>query len=326
MLARMRNIVGNLLGNARGSSARTGLNVAFDFLKRTPLRDNLKDADNLYLAVVGTAAALRKHPAPIPLTSGLCQQAHFMLDEYRYWSAAIHEAPRFHRKQWEFFFIAQALFERGMLEPGRQGLGFAVGAEPLPALFASRSVTVVASDQDTDSAVASSWTTAEHCSERALLNVRGICEAGAFDRLVGFREIDMRSIPPDLDGRFDFCWSACALEHLGSLDAGIRFIDEAMRVLKPGGIAVHTTEFNLSSNDETLENDNTCIYRRRDIERAVALLGGKGYQVEPIDWSMGGGFIQRLVDLPPYTHDPHIRLQVLGYDCTSFGIIVRKSG
>ena len=53
---------------------------------------------------------------------------------------------RLHRKIWEFCFIAQALDERGMLARGRRGLGFAVGTEPLPAMFASRGCAIVATD------------------------------------------------------------------------------------------------------------------------------------------------------------------------------------
>ena len=51
----------------------------------------------------------------------------------------------------------------------------------------------------------------------------------------------MRDLPDDL-GSFDFIWSSCSFEHLGSLGEGERFVLEALRFLKPGGVAVHTTE------------------------------------------------------------------------------------
>ena len=59
-----------------------------------------------------------------------------------------------HRKMWEWLFIAEALRERGMLAPGRSGLGFGVGQEPLVALFADAGCDVVATDQPHESAVA----------------------------------------------------------------------------------------------------------------------------------------------------------------------------
>jgi hypothetical protein len=146
-----------------------------------------------------------------------------------------------------------------------------------------------------------------------------------FRDLVSFMPVDMNAIPPSLDGRFDFCWSACALEHLGSLEHGLAFIENSMRTLGPGGVAVHTTEFNLSSNDDTFESLTCSFYRRRDIEEVVARLERRGYQVSPIDWNVGEGFAERVVDLPPFGRgEPHIRLRADRYDVTSIGIIITK--
>ena len=92
------------------------------------------DAGALYVGMVGSAEPLAQFPARIPFTSTVCRQVHFSLDQYRYWTKAMRERPLFHRKQWEFVYIAQALFERRMLAPGRRGLAFGVGKEPLPAL------------------------------------------------------------------------------------------------------------------------------------------------------------------------------------------------
>ena len=64
--------------------------------------------------------------------------------------ATTDEDPRdvlLHRKMWEWLFIAEALRERGLLGPGRRGLGFGVGQEPLVALFAAQGCDVVATDQ-----------------------------------------------------------------------------------------------------------------------------------------------------------------------------------
>lgn len=63
------------------------------------------------------------------LLSRPCTQVQFQRAEYAEWCRRIHEAPRLHRKQWEFYFIAQALAERGLLQPGRAGLGFGVGLD-----------------------------------------------------------------------------------------------------------------------------------------------------------------------------------------------------
>src|SRR5512142_3001023 len=107
------------------------------------------------------------------LTSRLCTQAQMQSKEYEEWCARIREAPRLHRKQWEFVYIAQALFERGMLAPGKRGLGFGVGQEPLAALFASYGCEIVATDQDPRDAKSSGWTdTGQYPESLAGLNGR----------------------------------------------------------------------------------------------------------------------------------------------------------
>ncbi|HEY1426202.1 MAG TPA: methyltransferase domain-containing protein, partial [Caulobacteraceae bacterium] len=214
-----------------------------------------------YVALFGDARPLSDEPARVPLRSSLCHQSHFALDQYRAWMKLVREDPRLHRKQWEYFFVAQALHERGVLKPGMRGLGFGVGREPLPAAFASFGATVVASDQSEDQAKHVGWVgTNEHSHDLSLLNDRGICPPEAFERLVSFQTVDMNDIPPDLEGQFDFCWSSCAFEHLGSLRHGIAFVKNAMKVLKPGGVAAHTTEFNLSSDDDTIDEADLAIY------------------------------------------------------------------
>ena len=101
-----------------------------------------------------------------------------------------------------------------------------------------------------------------------------------------------------------------------------------MKTLRSGGIAVHTTEFNLSSNDETVETPGCSYYRRRDVEDVVARLERKGHEVSPVDWTIGGGFAERVVDLPPYPYgggEPHMRVRGDRFDVTSIGLIIRRS-
>src|SRR4029077_11606514 len=119
--------------------------------------------------------------AAIPLTSSICQQAYFTLDQFRFWMAALHESPRFHRKLWEFFYIAQALSERGYLKDGMAGMGFGVGLEPLWALFAAHGARVLATDQEGEQATAQGWAnTGQHAEGIARLNDRGICDETKF--------------------------------------------------------------------------------------------------------------------------------------------------
>ena len=134
----------------------------------------------------------------------------------------------------------------------------------------------------------------------------------------------MNAVPDDIQG-FDFCWSACALEHLGSLDQGVRFIERSLDCLAPGGWAIHTTEFNVSSNEDTIAVGDTVLYRRRDIEAIAARLTGQGHEVAPLDFNPGFGVMDNFIDVPPFLSEPVLKIALAGYACTSFGLIVRKA-
>ena len=284
------------------------------------------DSNELYKAFVGGTEAVADSAAPIPFSSTLCQQVHFSLDQYRFWVKQMKDRPKFLRKQWEFVYVAQALHERGFLSAGKKGLAFGVGLEPLPALFASFGCEILATDQSFESAVRAGWARSnQHSADLSRLNDRGICTDRMFGELVHFAAVDMNAIPAELDGSFDFCWSACSLEHLGSLRQGMEFIKNSMRTLRPGGLAIHTTEFNLSSNDRTIESADLSLYRRSDIDALARELEAAGHAVAPIDWTRGVGLAETVVDLPPYGRgEPHLRLRIGDYDCTSIGLIVRR--
>jgi hypothetical protein len=63
-----------------------------------------------------------------------------------------------------------------------------------------------------------------------------------------------------------------------------------MRILKPGGLAVHTTEFNLSSDLGTIESPDFSVYRRCDIDEFLARMATEGFIVSSVDWTLGDGF------------------------------------
>jgi hypothetical protein len=64
--------------------------------------------------------------------------------------------------------------------------------------------------------------------------------------------------------------------------------------------------------------------RQRGIEDVIDRLERAGHHVEPINWTMGPGFAETVLDLPPYRQSPHLKLQVAQYECTSLGLIIRK--
>jgi len=259
------------------------------------------------------------------LQSCLCTQTQLVCPAFQHWIRRMRDTPRMHRKQWEHCFVSQALYERGVLSPGKRGLGFAVGQEPLPALFASFGCRIVATDLDAADQRSTVWAnTGQHASGLCDLNVNHQCDSERFEQLVDLRSVDMNDIPDELTG-FDFTWSSCSFEHCGSIELGQRFIQEQMKCLRPGGIAVHTTEFNLSSNDETLTQGTTVIFRKRDMEEIIRTLVGQGHHVEPLNLNPGRRKFDRYVDRPPYSSDRHLRIALIGYAATSIGLIIQKS-
>jgi hypothetical protein len=236
------------------------------------------------------------------------------------------EDPRdfmLHRKMWEWLFIAEALSERGLLEPGRRGVGFGVGKEPLVALFASYGCEVLATDQPPEQAVSSGWTDSqiEWAGGLEGLNDDGLCPPDVFERNARYRHVDMNHIPADLGG-FDFTWSSCALEHLGTLAAGADFVLAQMACLRPGGIGVHTTEYTVSSNETTIDSGATVLYRRRDIESLVRRLRRAGHAID-VDFTEGTTPEDLHVDTPPYTN-VHLRTTLGEYVTTSLALVVEK--
>jgi len=266
------------------------------------------------------------HNVPYVFSSMLCREQHFHMPLYSYWCKKLKENPKLHRKQWEFVYICHSLFERGMLKSGSKAIGFGVGKEPLAPYYSSLGVKILATDLDLTKAKDLGWvTTDQHSDSLESLNEKQICPQKVFEKNTRFRSVDMNDIPADI-GEFDFCWSSCAFEHLGSIEKGLNFVKNSCKLLKIGGIAVHTTEFNLTSNSDTLDNNSSfVIFRKKDIEKLSDDLEKDGFFMEEVDFSSGVDELEQYVDLPPYIDEPHLRLELAGkYVSTSIGLIIHR--
>lgn len=285
---------------------------------------------------VRSAKAIRDHLyLPLPshwsrdkpfLPFSTCSAADFIHPRYAEICQKFDHRFQFHRKLWEWVFIFHHLQTAGVLRDGSKGLGFGVGRERLPAVFASFGASITATDAPLEVGLSSGWVeTLQHSNDLAPLRYPGIIADDILSNLVSHRFVDMNAISDDLTG-FDFTWSACAFEHLGSLEAGIEFVVASVeKTLKPGGIAVHTTEFNLSSNDETIDSGHTVLYRRRDIERLIAKLESRGHHVQPFIVAPDSHFLDSYVDLPPYADEPSLKIRFGEFVTTSAGIVVKKA-
>ncbi|ATU94515.1 hypothetical protein BLM14_19545 (plasmid) [Phyllobacterium zundukense] len=213
----------------------------------------------------------------------------------------------------------------GVVGEGRRALGFAVGQEPLPSAFAALGTQVVATDAPPDVGEEKGWRKSnEHASGLAETHKPDLIDWDSYQKLASAQACDMTNIDPTLTG-FDLCWSCCSFEHLGDIEAGLRFVEESVeRTLAPGGIAIHTTEFNLSSNDATIESGATVLYRLKDMVAFAERLRLRGHHVEAIKVAPDAHVLDFFVDTPPFEAPVHLKLQLLGYTSTSVALIIRR--
>ena len=128
--------------------------------------------------------------------------------------------------------------------------------------------------------------------------------------------------PEDL-GAFDFLWSSSALAHFGDLPRAVEFIEKACRHLRPGGVAAYTTEFNVSSNEKTLDRGPVVLFRRRDVEEIQRRVRDAGCRMAEPSFDTGSGPLDLYADRPPYG-TPHLKLAFREFVITSFLMIVEK--
>lgn len=285
----------------------------------------------------GNGVPAPSEPVGIDLGGRICCQGDIESDWLRYWCKALGVTPVYHRKVWEDCYVPQAIWEAGHLKPGKKALGFAVGTELLPSLLASRGVSVLATDLESTDQRSAGWRASnQHSSNLNDLFRPHLVSRTEFDERVTFQPLDMNAVPEALFGQFDICWSVCSLEHLGSIEKGLRFIERSVKCLAPGGIAVHTTEFNIDSDSETIDDWGTVLFQRKHFEDLGRRLAADGHRLLPIDYGTGEDVLDQFVDLPPFIHHkramlnyprpPHLRLSVDGFVVTSIGIIIRAAG
>ncbi len=146
----------------------------------------------------------------------------------------------------------------------------------------------------------------------------------------------MNMISPDLTG-FDFCWSICAFEHLGSIAHGLDFVENSLATLRPGGIAIHTTEFNIEPDGPTIDNWVTVLFQRKHMIDLADRLRAKGHEVAPFDFDYGSKPLDYFIDIPPYHGQAsdhlvawlgqpgHLKMCIDGFVSTCIGMIITKA-
>lgn len=219
------------------------------------------------------------------------------------------------RKNWEYCFIVNAIQKYAAIGPGTRGLAFGCGMEFITSVMAATGSDILATDYVEQS---HDWQAKGLDDLYSPLHI----DRETFDARVRFQHLDMNQIDESLTG-FDYLWSTGSLEHIGGYDNGLAFVENAMRCLKPGGIAVHTTEFTITSDSVGFDSPTLSFYCRRDIERLAERLLAAGHMIV-LNFERGNTVADTHVDLPPYHHGRTLCAHFSNHVITSIGIIIQK--
>jgi hypothetical protein len=287
------------------------------------------------------AEALPPRPNLIPCNVNLpwkpSTQLDLSSDWAAYWTRELKIALVFHRKVWELAYVLQTLHDHDLIRPGVRGIGFGCGTEPIPSYLASRGVTVTITDIPPGDQASKGWVdNAQHATSLQKCLFSNLASGEVFQERAHLLYVDMNAIPNTLKD-YDFCWSICSLEHLGSIQKGMDFVVNSLDVLKPGGLAVHTTEFNFYDDERTIDNWGTVYPRRKDFLDLASRLKREGHTIPTVDFDIGRGPLDRFIDLPPFAfqvsesaralwmYEDHIKVAIDGIATTCYGMSVKKT-
>jgi hypothetical protein len=128
-------------------------------------------------------------------------------------------------------------------------------------------------------------------------------------------------------GSFDFMWSSCVVEHLGGYRLTDHFIIDSLQLLRPGGIAIHTTEFNIGDVVAPIETPGCTFFTKRWVERLARQISEAGGRLVPLNPSRGSDMLDGVVDFPPFCWKNHMKVVIESGSVltTSVGLVVVKN-
>lgn len=216
---------------------------------------------------------------------------------YKKWAAVYGFPPGSHAKFWEMAAISEFLDKKKLLRSGVVGLGMGVGGESLVAAFASRGVTVVATDQDPEKDEARKWDNGQLANGKEDLFYEQIVNRDVFEENVTYQSYDMNKTESRFYDKFDFIWHNCVVGHLGSMDRSINHLKKSAKYLKDDGWLVFTTELNISSFEQTIsDKSDTIIWRLDDVTNMFEELAAVGLATEGLNARMGASHEDRRIN------------------------------
>lgn len=184
----------------------------------------------------GIDASYFSWDAPSLQSSRLCNVNEFQLPEIRQQLLALALDPTdIHRKHWEKAAVAFLVEQFGYFDHQSVGLGLGVAKETLLYLFSNHCGRIVGIDLYQPIFRSGAGMTCEQ--------VYAVVPFPYHRERLELVAMDMRAMHFP-DAAFDFVWTVSSVEHVDSIEELVTVFGHIERVLKPGGHAFITTEWN----------------------------------------------------------------------------------
>lgn len=224
------------------------------------------------------------------------------------------------RKTWEIGMALISLEKTGMISEDKEILGIGVAKEQTISILSNQVKRVFATDIYLDPGTWHEW-----YEKDILVDPKKYMDANYNNRRVVWQHVDGRELPYE-DNSFDAIFSCSSIEHFGSEEEIRKSIEEAYRVLKPGGVAAISTEYKISGDGNGFHN-----VQLFDEERLNNIwLNNIGWNLkDKIDYSLDD---TEYIDFERSIHDkhyretahPHIKLDNGSYRWTSIHLTLVK--
>jgi hypothetical protein len=250
--------------------------------------------------------------------SQLCTASQFADPVFSEIIEAMGVRPTRTRAKWEHAWMISVLATAGLIAPGRRGLAIDAARERVASLVASRGAEVLAIGSETGDERAME-------ARRSRLFYPEIIHIEEFDRLVRFAAFEPTAIGSFPEASMDFCFSFGMPGRLRSIEATLAFLEASLAPLRPGGLALHCLDFNLTSDKTTWELPNLVILRRSDIETLAERLAPAGHRIIGFNTHPGTEQMDEQVSAAPTSTRGHRQRHGVVV-ATSFGLAIRKAG
>lgn len=253
------------------------------------------------------------------------EDAEFIASLRKYGANCVAEYPlitieRKNRKAWEIGMVLHAFDRTGVITSHSEVLGIGVAKEETIALLSPHVKRLFATDIYLAPDTWGDW----HGQE-LMIDATRFLGAPYCRRRVVWQHVDGRSLPYE-DNSFDAIFSCSSFEHFGAESEIRQALEEACRVLKPGGVAAISTEFKISGDGDGF--GNVQFFDPARLQRVW---------IDGMDWSLVSDLDVALdetpfIDFERSIHDeeykktahPHIKLDNSEFQWTSLHLTLLK--